>query len=632
MAFLPRPRLARGPRGARVRSMAWHRVSWGRLVALAALAVAVPLDVACSKKPEISFSLLVPASVREAVAWYEVGAFANAPCPPLGELGGGVPVGANARVIFHASQGKNPGLGSLETGSYAFIAVAKGENCEVLASGCSSVEVSESSNVSVPMYERKPPTGACTAGNVCQQGQCVPPINDDGTGSSDECTLEVVGGGPLFDPPGSTTALVSAPSVVATDQGFLIAYRTNDGKGATFVTFMSIDKEGGLGTVAPFAMSRSCSGGTEKDGLGLALSNGKAWALAGRPPTFAGDACNDKAGFHSLFIPDLSHIDAADRNSIKYALDVGGARPVLSPAHAVAPAPNGGFFAAYLVNGTAYAVRSKMGEQPVPDETTVGPFGGPEGTATHAWVAGTDDLVALLALGTGVPPPPPVFDAGPEASVPEAGAFDAGAISNEPVGELRLTLGTAAVQKIADLDPTPYRIQAQPAGSDPDKSPSWGALAAQGKRLVVANSSPGGGEEFRVFELGTREPVLSAVPISTDDRPISDKPVAWADIALDRDHLYFALQHAAPSTERVTGITVVGFRGLVNLHPKALGAVSLGANSRVPRSVKDVRIEDGNGGRVAIAASQSRVAVVWTAAPQLTANDAVGGYAILACR
>ena len=37
-------------------------------------------------------------------------------------------------------------------------------------------------------------------------------------------------------------------------------------------------------------------------------------------------------------------------------------------------------------------------------------------------------------------------------------------------------------------------------------------------------------------------------------------------------------------------------------------------------------------GRVAIAASQSRVAVVWTAAPQLTANDAVGGDAILACR
>jgi hypothetical protein len=36
-------------------------------------------------------------------------------------------------------------------------------------------------------------------------------------------------------------------------------------------------------------------------------------------------------------------------------------------------------------------------------------------------------------------------------------------------------------------------------------------------------------------------------------------------------------------------------------------------------------------GRLAIAASDTRVAVVWTTGKTLTQNDAVGGYAVFAC-
>jgi hypothetical protein len=44
-------------------------------------------------------------------------------------------------------------------------------------------------------------------------------------------------------------------------------------------------------------------------------------------------------------------------------------------------------------------------------------------------------------------------------------------------------------------------------------------------------------------------------------------------------------------------------------------------------SLKDVR-----NGRIAVAATDTRVALVWLTARQLTANDPSGGYAVFACR
>ena len=41
---------------------------------------------------------------------------------------------------------------------------------------------------------------------------------------------------------------------------------------------------------------------------------------------------------------------------------------------------------------------------------------------------------------------------------------------------------------------------------------------------------------------------------------------------------------------------------------------------------------DVHDGRVAVAASDTRVGVVWTTARQLTANDPTGAYAVFACR
>ena len=51
------------------------------LAAGAALGAVVGADVACNKKPDISFSLRVPSSVLDRVQWYEIGAFADGKCP-----------------------------------------------------------------------------------------------------------------------------------------------------------------------------------------------------------------------------------------------------------------------------------------------------------------------------------------------------------------------------------------------------------------------------------------------------------------------------------------------------------------------------------------------------------------------
>ena len=73
--------------------------------------------------------------------------------------------------------------------------------------------------------------------------------------------------------------------------------------------------------------------------------------------------------------------------------------------------------------------------------------------------------------------------------------------------------------------------------------------------------------------------------------------------------------------------------GAVSLHvysnasttPTPLREVIFGKQPRI-QSVATVR-----DGRIAVAATASRVAVAWTTAKVLTNNDSTGGYAVFAC-
>src|SRR5262245_7251517 len=92
----------------------------------------------CAKKPDVSFELDVPNAVAGAASWYEIGAFRGATCETLSpQLGGGIPLdGAAARLAFKKADKTLPPIGDLPKDSYAFGAVARKEDCAVIAVGC----------------------------------------------------------------------------------------------------------------------------------------------------------------------------------------------------------------------------------------------------------------------------------------------------------------------------------------------------------------------------------------------------------------------------------------------------------------------------------------------------------------
>jgi hypothetical protein len=118
-------------------------------VGLVALVATAALAPSCKTK-QISFALDVPSSLGQQIAWFEIGAYANVACPTDAQLAGGVPKGGTAAyVAFPASASVPPSVGSLPRGRYAFAAVARQSDCSVIATGCDSVDLSQTSDVSI---------------------------------------------------------------------------------------------------------------------------------------------------------------------------------------------------------------------------------------------------------------------------------------------------------------------------------------------------------------------------------------------------------------------------------------------------------------------------------------------------
>jgi hypothetical protein len=222
-----------------------------------------------------------------------------------------------------------------------------------------------------------------------------------------------------------------------------------------------------------------------------------------------------------------------------------------------------------------------------------GSFGGAQGMS-GAWVVASESMIAMLASGTG-----PANGTGAS----DAGAGGAGGQS------LRLVLTSSPGIDVGTVS------WSTGAPSAPIEVPgTWGAVAATGKRAIVLSDSGGSGRSatYRAFDYpATRAADTNGITVPGDGKATA------GDVAIQGDRAYFAI--VKPGSILLS----VYANATTSLTP--LGQTSFANETRIP-SVSNVR-----DGRVAVAATDRRVAVVWSTATTLGPNDSTGGYAVFAC-
>ncbi|MBX3190033.1 MAG: hypothetical protein KF819_23610 [Labilithrix sp.] len=555
-------------------------------IALAALSAVLVVAPGCRKKPEIGLDITLPREVVPQTVWFEIGAFKDGRCAAVKPLlMDGVPEGATTRVAFRRDAPESPRVGDLPRGQYAFGAVARAEDCGVLATGCEEVDIGDTDTVTIALDATESPSGACGVGSSCQAARCVPANDNADPSVGANCSLELLGAGPLANPVGGGGTLVSAPAIEVTPSGFVIVYREIDPNGASArVTVLPIDPAGGaLDPSRPLLKGR-CANSDETDGVGLIMNGADGQLLLARA------ACGAKPGLELLKFtttpqvtidPSFVSSDSATAQKLE-----------LSGAH-VASARSAGAVLAFTEDGAARIATVVAGKGV---DAPSGSFGHGTG-ATGAWAAASDRVLAVLSAGPGGLVP--VGDAGAEAGAggePEEGA------------SLRLVMVPVATP----LDQ--FNAQtAQPRA--PISFPGeWGAIAARGARVIVLSDGGGPGRSvtYRAFDLDKTSPSeTSGFSVEGTGK------VTTGDVVMQADRAYFAVLKP----------------GSVSLHvyanasttPTPLREVIFSKQPRIP-AVGNVR-----DGRIAVAANDARVAVAWTSAKVLNNNDSTGGYAVFAC-
>jgi len=155
----------------------------------------------------------------------------------------------------------------------------------------------------------------------------------------------------------------------------------------------------------------------------------------------------------------------------------------------------------------------------------------------------------------------------------------------------------------------------QPEGGAPfTMEGTWGAVAAEGSRAYVVSDGGSGAQPllYSAFDLGGSKAAASAT-----FAPPGQGAVAGGDVAFLGDRVMFA-------AEQPGALSIVVYDH-ASTSPTFLDSVLLSSDARVPAqdTVRD--------GRLAIAASSSRVLVAWITATDLGPDDPVGGYALYAC-
>ncbi len=564
------------------------------IVTAFATVVIVPLLPSCRGVPVDGFELSVPAAVASQVTWYEVGVFPGPGCSALTpELTGGIPAeGYVQRLAFLARQGSPPGITNLPRAKYAVGVAARAADCSGVATGCTHADLTQASAVTVVMNAVATPRGACTNGATCEDAECTPGNGNVGAG----CSLAFVGGGPLADPLGLEGTVMSAPALAATPTGFLIAHRECDPTtGDARVTVIPVDEEGGIGTPQQSPQT-SCPVTQLSDATALVFSGSDGVAAAAR------GGCPQGSGVTDSGI-DLFPVDSTGALGTSAFADLGQARVFLSTAHAMAES-SAGTFLAYTQSGAA-SVTTLNG-------TTLGTptaFGG-NGQFSDAWVAASDQVVALLADGT--PGGAAQGGDGGAGSSGEAGAGDdSGGGTGADDASATPSVSTLSLGLVAAPSPG----QAVSPVATPALFPgNWGSVSALAGRAFVASDGQTSDQPvaYRAFDVGTSAPsVVGAY------NPQGTGPVLYADIAFHQDHLFVAV-------ERPGEITLDVFNNATTT-PTLLREVPLSGDPRIPTT------EDVRDGRVAVLATDTRVIVAWTTQEALGSDDATGGFAVFAC-
>jgi hypothetical protein len=539
---------------------------------------------ACST-PNTSFELDVPKAVAAQAAWYEIGVFPSS-CPAASLLLGGIPPqGTVGRVAFAAGASTPPALGVLPTESYGIAAVARASDCSVIATGCSAVSVSGSASLAVSLTAiQGTPAGACSSGATCSHAECVPEADAASAVVGAACSLELVGQGPLADPlfaaDEDSMTLLGAPAISATPSGFLVAYRELDpGTGAARLTTLAIDSSGAAAAPVQTSLTGGCTGSASIDATALVFTGAKGTIALSRPPCgIEGGNGDAGAGGSGAGGVDLLTIDPTGAVQESAFNGENGLTLTLGQSHALANTPAGVLLAytnpamqtsfAATVKGTAL----ESSPAPIPFSQL-----SPLGLYSSAYVAGTSYGAAYLAVG--------------------ASAADAG----------------ASPQSMASVATAPAMgADGGATGTSPFPA-AWASVSGVGSRFLVASngSSPDGSIVWSAFDVGSSTPG----PTGTFS-PMSMGNVSFVDVAMHQDHAFFA-------AEVDQSLSLFAF-DKASTSPVFLREVPFSTIPSLPiGSLRD--------GLVAVAASDTRVAVVWGTGQALTSDDDVGGYALFAC-
>lgn len=436
----------------------------------------------CAGDPAVTFEVQLPSALAGNAKWMEIGVFGGG-CPSSTELAGGLPAtGTLDRIAVEKGNTSPPAIGTLKKGSYGFVAVARASDCSVIGTGCSSVDVTNARNVSIPVTATSKPTGACTAEQSCVDARCIAATTTDASGAA--CALSLVGAGPLGDPFAIVSDVVSAPAVVVTEQGFLIAYREYDmTDGIAQLTLATVDPGGALSIPMPMMLVGQCPMQDESDGLGLAYVAGGGIVASARP----------SCGGTSSGI-DLLAVDATGHSASNMFSPLPGSPPSLSYAHALSLSGMATGSLAYLSGGSANVVGvSGLQLQGSPTKFANAP-------ELLAEVSATGQAIALLSGGSG-------------------GGSDGG--SGTPL--LGLSIGGMPADSGA---PTAF-------------PGSWGALAAAGTRAFVLSDSGTSGQPVAWHTLDE-----GGTPASGSFAPPAKGNVLGGDIALQGDRAVFAVEQS----------------------------------------------------------------------------------------